>query len=91
MISPFKTLKRNSQKDNSSLPLLRVALMGDSATQLLATAIKGAAYEKGYGINLFEADYNQVERQILDKTSELYEFEANYVIVFQSTHKLLST
>lgn len=91
MISPFKTLKKNSVKDSSSLPLLKIALLGDSATQLLATAIKGAAFERGYGIDLFEADYNQVERQILDKTSELYEFEADYIIVFQSTHKLLSS
>lgn len=90
MIPSFKVLKRNLKKDFSSLPKLRVALLGDTATQFLATAIIGMGYERGYDIDLFEAEYNQVERQFLDPSSELYAFAANYVIVFQSTHKLLS-
>ena len=45
--------------------------------------------EKGYNIDLFEAEYNQIERQILDQTSDLYQHKAKYTIVFQSTHKLL--
>ena len=44
-----------------------------------------------YNIQLFEADYNQVERQFLDPSSELYSFEADYVVVSQCTHKLLSS
>ncbi len=90
MISTFKTLRSNLKKENPSLPTLKVALVGDSATQFLATALKGVAIERGYNLNLFEADYNQVERQLLDTTSEVYEFEPNYVIAFHSTHKLLS-
>lgn len=85
----FKNLKRNLKKDVSSLPTLRVSLLGDTATQFLATAIKGEGVERGYNIDLFEAEYNQVERQILDPTSDLYAHDAKYTIVFQSTHKLL--
>lgn len=85
----FKNLKRNLKKDVSSLPTLRVSLLGDTATQFLATAIKGEGVERGYNIDLFEAEYNQVERQILDSTSDLYAHDAKYTIVFQSTHKLL--
>ncbi len=62
--------------------------MGDTATQFLATAIRGMGVARGYNIRLFEAEYNQVERQFLDPTSDLYQFEADFVIVFQSTHKL---
>ena len=69
-------------------PALRVALLGDTATQLLALAIKGSAAERGLYLDLFEAEYNQVERQLLDPTSELYAFNADYIIIFQSTHKL---
>lgn len=36
-----------------------------------------------------EADYNQVEMQIMDLESELHKFGADYTVVFQSTHKLL--
>ncbi len=85
----FKDLKVNLKKATSNLPVLKVALMGDSATQFLSTAVKGMAVERGYSLNLFEAEYNQVERQILDPSSELYLHEPKYTIVFQSTHKLL--
>lgn len=86
----FKELKKNLKIDGSSLPTLKVALLGDTATQFLATAIKGIGVDRGYNIDLYEADYNQVERQFMDPTSELFAFNADYVVVFQSTHKLLS-
>ena len=85
----FKELKRNLKKDVSELPSIKVSLLGDTATQFLATAIKGEGIERGYNIDLFEAEYNQVERQVLDPTSDLYAHDAKYTIVFQSTHKLL--
>lgn len=85
----FNELKRNLKQDMAALPTIKVALLGDTATQFLATAIRGYGYECGYGIDLYEAEYNQVERQVLDPTSDLYQFGADYVVVFQSTHKLL--
>lgn len=86
MIS-FKELKRNQKKDVSNLPTFKLALVGDTATQFLATAIKGMGVEKGYNIDLFEAEYSQVERQFMDPTSDLYQFDADIIVVFQSTHK----
>lgn len=68
----FKELKRTLKKDTSGMPTIKVSLLGDSATQFLATAIKGVGIERGYNIDLFEAEYNQVERQVLDPTSDLY-------------------
>ena len=76
------------KQDNSGLPSVKVALVGDTATQFLATAIQGMGVEHGYHIDLFEAEYNQVERQFLDPTSDLYQFDADIIVVFQSTHKL---
>lgn len=90
MISTLRDLKKALKRDTQNLPSIKVALLGDSATQLLATALQGTAIEKGYNLELFEADYNQVERQLLDPTSELYQFAADYIIIFQSSHKLLS-
>lgn len=87
MIS-YNELKKKIKNDNSALITIRVALLGDTATQFLATAIKGMGVDRGYYINLFEAEYNQVERQLMDSTSELYAFDADFIIVFQSTHKL---
>lgn len=87
MIS-FGELKKNVKHKDLNLPQIKISLVGDTATQFLATAIKGIGVERGYNIDLFEADYNQVERQFMDPTSELYEFDADFIVVFQSTHKL---
>ena len=87
MIS-FNILKRNLKSDLSGLPTFKMAVVGDTATQLLCTAICGMGVERGYNIDLFEAEYNQVERQFMDPTSDLYQFDADFIVVFQSTHKL---
>lgn len=81
-------LKRNLKLDLTGLPSIKLAVVGDTATQLLCTAIRGTGVQRGYKIDLFEADYNQVERQFMDPTSELYQFDADFIVVFQSTHKL---
>lgn len=90
IISTLKQLKKKLNIDSSSFSTIKVALLGDNATQFLAIALRGIGVERKTNIELFEADYNQVERQFLDPTSELHSFNADYVVVFQSTHKLLS-
>jgi FkbH-like protein len=59
-----------------------------TATQFLATAIRGMGVTRGYNINLFEAEYNQVLQQFMDPESDLYKFDAEFIVLFQSTHKL---
>ena len=88
-MQPFTNLKRKSKQSNNSLPCIAISLLGDTATQLLAVALKGTAVERGYSLDLYEAEYNQVERQVMDPTSELYVHQAQYTLMFQSTHKLL--
>ena len=84
----FQELKKLAKHTPAELPVIKIALIGDTATQFLATAIRGTGVERGYQIDLFEAEYNQVERQFLDPTSELYQSDADYIVLFQSTHKL---
>ena len=69
-------------------PSLKVALLGDTATQLLVTSIKGEAIDRNIALDIYEGEYNQVERQLLDPTSDLYQYDASIVVIFQSTHKL---
>lgn len=83
----FKDLKRNLKRDITLMPTIKVALLGDTATQFLATAIKGWGVEFGYAIDLYEAEYSQVELQLTNPMSELHQFAAQYIVVFQSTHK----
>ena len=85
----FYDLENQPEKDFSNLKKVKVALLGDSATQLLVKALKGYGYEVGYNFDIFEADYDQVEMQTYDLDSELYHFKPEYVIIYHSTEKLL--
>ena len=88
MIKDFPQLKKNLKADLTKLPKVKLALVGDTATQLLVTAIRGMGVECGYNMEVFEAEYNQVERQFFDTSSELYQFDADFIVLFLSTHKL---
>lgn len=86
----MRTLKELKKLAKEQVPgsQYKIALVGDTATQLLTTAIKGEAVARRLSVELFEGEYSQVERQLLDPTSELYAFDADCIVIFQSTHKL---
>lgn len=84
----FLELKKNLNKEFSGLKKARIALLGDSATQFLTQAIRGYGWEAGFDLEIFEADYDQIDRQILYGSSELYQSRPEYVILFQSAQKL---
>jgi FkbH-like protein len=85
----FQKLKKNLKKDFSKLRKIRVAVLGDTATQFLVQALRGKGYDYGFNLEIWEADFNQIERQVFDTTSELYKFKPEIVIIFQSSQKLL--
>jgi len=85
----FVDLKNNLKKDFSGLRTIRVAMLADTATQLLVQAIKGYGYEVRIHFDIFEADYNQIEKQVFDKSSELYQFKPEFIIIFHSAQKLM--
>lgn len=85
----FIELKKNLKKDFGDLPKLRIALLGDSSTQFLKIALKGQGYENGFDLDIFEADFSQIERQVFDLSSDLYDFKPEFVIIYHSTNTLL--
>ncbi len=85
----FSQLKKNLKNDFSNLKTIKVAVLGDTATQFLIQALRGTGYEEGFDLQIWEADFNQIERQVFDPSSELYELKPELIIVFHSTHKLL--
>jgi len=68
---------------------VKVALLGDSATQFLGKAIVAQGRAMNLDVDLYEADYDQIDLQILAPDSELYQFEADFVVIFEGTEKLL--
>ena len=85
----FAALKKNLKNDFSHLERVRVALLGDTATQFLGQAIRGTGFDRAFDLHLWEAEFNQIERQVFDAAAELYRFEPQVIVLFHSTHKLL--
>src|SRR5579863_3139130 len=85
----FTRLKKNLKEDFSGMQPVRVALLGDTATQWLAQAIRGAGYERGLDLRLWEADFSQIEQQVYDPSSRLYAFDPQVILIYQSAQKLL--
>lgn len=85
----FSKIKKNLKNDFSNLKKIRVAVLGDSATQFLVQAIRGMGYERDLNLEIWEADFSQIEHQVSDPGSELYESNPEIIIIFQSSHKLL--
>jgi len=85
----FSQLKKNLKNDFTNLKRIKVALLGDTATQLLSIALRGTGFDMGFDLQMWEAHFNQIERQIFDPASEFYQFNPEVIILFQSSHKLL--
>jgi FkbH-like protein len=85
----FLELKKNLKRDYSGMKMLRVAVLGDSATQLLVQAVRGYGFEAHLDLQIFEADYDQIDRQIMDLSSDLYSFQPEYVFLSITAPKLL--
>ncbi len=86
----FLQIKKNLKYDFSNLQVIKVAILGDTATQFLTQAIRGVGFDCGFDLHVWEADFNQIEHQIYNLSSELYIYKPEVVIVFQSTLKLLN-
>jgi len=85
----FNSLKKNLKKDFSSLRPVKLAILADSASQLLNDAIRGYGYEAQLNYDVYEADYNQIDLQIFDPSTELYAFQPEYIFINRCTEKLL--
>lgn len=84
----FQQLKKLSKSDISPLPPYKLAILGDCATQHLATALRGYGIHAGLGMQVLDTDYNQIDAQVMDPQSELYAFAPNAVLIQMCTEKL---
>lgn len=84
----YLQLKKNCARNPEAPDGTRFALLGDCATQLLATAIRGYALEMNLPLRVFEADYDQIDAQLMDTGSEFYAFVPETVLLYRCTEKL---
>lgn len=79
------------KSDMAGLPVVRLSVLGDCATQHLCRAIRGLGYEEGLAVEIWEADYNQIELQLVDEQSPLYESRPDMVLLMLCHQKLYET
>lgn len=88
MLSYNKIKKLLKQPNKQSLTNIKVGIVGDSPTQYLKLALKAIGLQNDYNLDIFEADYNQIELQVFDNASDLHKFSPQYTIIFESYHKI---
>lgn len=84
MKTDFNTLRKLLKKDRAGLPVVNIAVLGDASTQLLVQALGGTGMEHQHSFNIYEADIGQMELQVRDAHSELYESKPDYVVLLPS-------
>ena len=87
-LSDFNTLIKKAKRINPTGQKVKVAILSDTAIQFFAKAINAMAKLNNLNIETFEADYDQIDLQILSPDSDLYTFESNIIIIYQSYSKL---
>lgn len=86
----FSQLRKNLKKDFSIFKSLKVALLGDTSTQFLSQAIRGEGFDAELDLQIWEADFNQIEMQVFNSDSEMYAFQPDIIVLFLSSHKLFN-
>ena len=84
----YSEIKKAAKKYKADEKDHRLAVLGDSATQLLSQCITGMGVTEGFPLNVFDADYDQILLQSFDDNSELYAFNPDSVLIFMCTQKL---
>ena len=84
----FSRLRKNLKKDATGFRKAKLAVLGNCATQLLCEAVRGYAREFKTALEVFDADYDQLEAQTLDEGSGLYRFGPDYILIQLCSEKL---
>jgi FkbH-like protein len=82
-------LLKLAKKSGSGTGLVsRAVLLADTASQLLAGALRGYARHIGFELELFEGEFDQIEMAVLDPASKLHSFKPDTVIIYLAGEKI---
>lgn len=84
----FNDLVLASKNDNQGQDV-RLAVLGDSSTQLLVKALRGMGNLSNVNFQIYEADYDQIDLQIIDKNSGLHSFDPEFIYIHFSPFRFL--
>lgn len=83
----FRELQKAAKKKVDGKEV-RIAVLGNCATQFFSNAVQGYSKKVGMNVNLYDADYNQIDAQLLDRNSEVLKFEPDNIILWLGTEKI---
>lgn len=66
----------------------RIAILGNCATQVFSDAIEGYGKLSGINILVYDADYNQIDEQLIDCNSEVFKFRPKQILLWLCTEKI---
>ena len=66
------------------MPLTRLAILADNAIQLLGREINVQSQLVDFKLEIFEADYGQIDQLIKDSDSALYSFSPSVIVILYS-------
>ena len=75
---------------NHKHQVIKIAVLSESTSQFLVQSLKSAFSKEDISVEIFESDFDQIEIQVLDDSSELYIFNPDYVVVMPSYSKFLA-
>jgi FkbH-like protein len=79
--SLHRTMKRVCQEAPPRGRKPRIAVLGSFTTHQLVSLLELFLYAGGIGAEIFEAEYGTFRQELLDSSSELYQFKPDFVIL----------
>lgn len=83
----FKELRKGSRLSVSGKEI-RLAVLGNCSTQLFSMTVTGYARLSNVNLKVYDAEYNQIDAQLLDVDSEVYRFCPDIILLWLATDKL---
>jgi len=86
----YNELQKWSRKQPTvALSEVDIAVLADSSSQFLCTALRGYGITQNVIYNMWEADYDQIDHEIFNQNSNLYSAPHDFILIIRSSEHLL--
>lgn len=86
-MTTFRELQKACKLTVEGTPV-KLAVLGNVATQFLSVAIEGAGKIRGLNLSVLDADYDQIDAQLLDPASEVCAAKPDAVLLYLASDRL---
>ncbi len=87
-IFSFRELQKKAKNTTGNVTDIRVAVLGNHTTSFFVKALENQLKVAGFNPSMYESDYDQIDITLIDRESELYKFNPEIIVVFESVLKL---